>query len=110
MDRIDEPSRPWDTWFATNRLVCCPAGCGCATVRRSAAALWAAALGFSLSCPLRLWLELDNPFWAGTTAAIVCQPHLGASLRKGWYRMIGSLAGAVVIVVLTAWFPQDPLS
>jgi uncharacterized membrane protein YccC len=51
-------------------------------------------------------LELDNPFWAGTTAAIVCQPHLGASLRKGWYRMIGTLVGAVVIVVLTAWFPQ----
>ena len=28
-------------------------------------------------------------------------------LRKGWYRMIGTLIGAVVIVVLTAWFPQD---
>ena len=28
------------------------------------------------------WLELDNPFWAGTSAAIVCQPQLGASLRK----------------------------
>src|ERR1700731_4930303 len=52
------------------------------------------------------WLELDNPFWAGTSAAIVCQPHLGASLREGWYRMIGTLVGAVVIVVLTAWFPQ----
>ena len=28
-------------------------------------------------------LELDNPSWAGTSAAIVCQPVLGASLRKG---------------------------
>ena len=28
------------------------------------------------------WLELDNSFWAGTTAAIVCQPQLGASLRR----------------------------
>jgi hypothetical protein len=27
-------------------------------------------------------------------------------LRKGWYRMIGTLVGAVAIVVLTAWFPQ----
>jgi Fusaric acid resistance protein family len=53
------------------------------------------------------FLELDNPSWAGTTAAIVCQPHLGASQRKGWYRMIGTLVGAVVIVVLTACFPQD---
>ncbi len=48
----------------------------------------------------------QDPFWVGTSAAIVCQPHLGASLRKGWYRMIGTLVGAVVIVVLTAWFPQ----
>lgn len=52
-------------------------------------------------------LELDNPFWAGTTAAIVCQPSLGASLRKGWYRMVGTVIGAVAIVVLTAVFPQD---
>lgn len=53
------------------------------------------------------WLELDNPFWAGTSAAIVCQPQLGASLRKGWLRMIGTLVGAVMCVVLTACFPQD---
>jgi uncharacterized membrane protein YccC len=53
------------------------------------------------------WLELDNPFWAGTTAAIVCQPQLGASLRKGWFRMIGTLVGAVMSVVLVACFPQD---
>src|SRR6516164_2949586 len=68
---------------------------------------------------LRLWasvclalyvafcLELDNAFWAGTTAAIVCQPHLGASLRKGWFRLIGTIIGAVAIVILTACFPQD---
>ena len=53
------------------------------------------------------WLELDNPFWAGTSAAIVCQPQLGASLRKGWFRMIGTVVGAIMIVVLTACFPQD---
>jgi uncharacterized membrane protein YccC len=53
------------------------------------------------------WLQLDSPFWAGTSAAIVCQPRLGASLRKGWYRMIGTLVGAVGIVLLTACFPQD---
>src|SRR5215468_3910082 len=52
-------------------------------------------------------LELDNPFWAGTTAAIVCQPSLGASLRKGWYRMVGTVVGAVAIVLLTAVFPQQ---
>ena len=65
--------------------------------------LWASVC---LALYVAFWLELDNPSWAGTTAAIVCQPHLGASLRKGWYRMIGTLVGAVVIVVLTALFPQ----
>src|SRR5690242_9833937 len=53
------------------------------------------------------WLQLDEPFWAGTSAAVVCQPQLGASLRKGWFRMIGTVVGAVAIVVLTACFPQD---
>src|SRR5580693_9011603 len=61
--------------------------------------LWASAC---LALYVAFWLELDNAFWAGTTAAIVCQPHLGASLRKGWYRMIGTVVGAVAIVVLTA--------
>jgi uncharacterized membrane protein YccC len=66
--------------------------------------LWASVC---LALYVAFWLELDNPQWAGTTAAIVCQPHLGASLRKGWYRMIGTVVGAVAIVVMTACFPQN---
>lgn len=52
-------------------------------------------------------LELNDAYWAGTSAALMCQPHLGASLRKGWYRLIGTLVGAVFIVALTACFPQN---
>jgi len=90
---------------------------------RSAAARWVAAsanaaragppllfglrLWASIALYVTFWLELDNAYWAGTSAAIVCQPHLGASLRKGWFRMIGTLVGAVAIVILTACFPQD---
>src|SRR5712672_1394571 len=66
--------------------------------------LWASVC---LALLIAFWLELDNPYWAGGTAAIVCQPQLGASLRKGWFRMIGTAVGAAMIVVLTAWFPQD---
>jgi uncharacterized membrane protein YccC len=78
-----------------------------------------AAAGEPLLFAIRMWasvclalfvafsLDLDNPFWAGTSAAIVCQPQLGASLRKGWFRMIGTVIGATAIVVLTAYFPQD---
>src|SRR5215472_12792472 len=68
--------------------------------------LWASVC---LALYIAFWLELDNPFWAGTTAALVCHPQLGASLRKGWFRLIGTLVGAVAAVVLTAIFPQSRL-
>jgi uncharacterized membrane protein YccC len=63
-----------------------------------------------LSLYVAFWLELDNPYWAGTTAALVCQPHLGASLRRGWYRMIGTIVGGVAIVMLTACFPENRIA
>src|ERR1700676_3726560 len=69
--------------------------------------LWAAVC---LALFVAFWLELDNPFWAGTSAVIVCQLQLGASLRKGWFRMIGTVVGATTIVVLTACFPQDRIA
>ena len=37
--------------------------------------LWASVC---LALYVAFWLELDNAFWAANTAAIVCQPHLGA--------------------------------
>ncbi|RYB07203.1 FUSC family protein [Lichenibacterium ramalinae] len=61
----------------------------------------------SLALFIAFWLELDNPSWAGTSAAIVCQPVLGASLRKGFFRMIGTVVGATMSVVLTGIFPQN---
>src|SRR3984885_1686258 len=69
--------------------------------------LWAAVC---LALFVAFWLELDNPSWAGTSAAVVCQLQLGASLRKGWFRMIGTVVGATMIVVLTACFPQDRIA
>jgi uncharacterized membrane protein YccC len=69
--------------------------------------LWAAVC---LALFVAFWLELDNPFWAGTSAAIVCQLQLGASLRKGWFRMVGTVIGATMIVILTACFPQDRIA
>lgn len=60
-----------------------------------------------LALYVAFWLELDNAFWAGYTAVTVSQPHLGASLRKGWFRMVGTVVGAAAVVALTASFPQD---
>jgi uncharacterized membrane protein YccC len=77
--------------------------------RASPSLLFALRLWFSVCLALYVafWLEFDKPFWAGASAAIVCQPQLGASLRKGWFRLIGPVVGAVMIVVLTGCFPQD---
>jgi uncharacterized membrane protein YccC len=66
--------------------------------------MWAAV---SLALYITYWLELDAPFWAGTTAAIVAQPTLGASMRKGWFRMIGTIVGAAAILLISACFPQQ---
>jgi uncharacterized membrane protein YccC len=66
--------------------------------------LWASVC---LALYAAFWLQLDNPFWAGVSAAIVCQPQLGASLRKGWFRVIGTAIGAAMSVLLVACFPQE---
>jgi len=63
-----------------------------------------------LALLIAFWLQLDNPYWAGTCAGIVAQPALGASLRKGRFRAIGTVIGGVAIVVLTAMFPQNHLA
>src|ERR1700755_1183305 len=66
--------------------------------------LWASVC---LALYVAFWVELDKAYWAGSSAAVVWHPQLGASLRKGWFRMIGTVVGAIAIVVLTACFPQD---
>jgi uncharacterized membrane protein YccC len=66
--------------------------------------LWAAVL---LALFLAFRLELENPAWAGTTAAIVCQPAVGAALRKARARMMGTVIGAVAMILITIAFPQD---
>jgi uncharacterized membrane protein YccC len=52
-------------------------------------------------------LELSEPSWAATTAAIVCQPVLGASLRKAPFRLLGTIIGAIGVVILAALFRQN---
>ena len=66
--------------------------------------LWASVC---LALFVAFWLQLDEPHWAGTSAAIICQQYLGASLRKAQYRIIGTVVGAVTVVMLAALFPQD---
>jgi uncharacterized membrane protein YccC len=91
-----------------------PAGLAAALARTATAAtppllfglrFWAS---ICLAFYVAFWLQLDNAYWAGTTAALVHQPQLGASLRKARFYVIGTVVGAVIAVVLAGWFPQDP--
>jgi uncharacterized membrane protein YccC len=65
------------------------------------------AASVSLALLVAFWLPLDNASWVATSAAVVCQPILGASLRKAWYRLLGTLIGAAMIVTLAALFVQN---
>jgi uncharacterized membrane protein YccC len=54
-----------------------------------------------------MWLQLDVPRWALTTVFVVSPPVRGNALRKTASRVIGTMIGCVVGVVLAAMFPQD---
>ncbi|MCB4767658.1 FUSC family protein [Ancylobacter sp. Lp-2] len=85
------------------------AALGSWVVRLNPRLLFGARLAASVCTALYItyFLELQNSFWAATTAAIVCQPNLGASLRKARFRVIGTIVGALVMVQLYAVFPQQ---
>src|SRR5712675_110934 len=61
--------------------------------------LWASVC---LALYTAFWLQLHDPYWAATSAGIVAQTGLGASLRKGRYRAIGTVVGGIAIVILVA--------
>jgi hypothetical protein len=48
--------------------------------------LWASVC---LALFVAFWLDLDNPFWAGASAAIVCQRERKDPGRSGGHREIG---------------------
>jgi uncharacterized membrane protein YccC len=52
-------------------------------------------------------LELPQPRTAVITVFIVMQPQSGHVFAKSFYRLLGTLAGSVMMVVMMALFPQD---
>ena len=63
-----------DRWHAASRRSRISAGRSSRGMRMAASVCLALGIAF--------WLQLDNPYWAGASAAAVCQPTLGASFRK----------------------------
>lgn len=73
---------------------------------------WRYALRNSLAMCLSLWLafvlELDSPYWAMTSAAVVSFPTVGGVISKSLGRVVGSLIGAMAAVVITGLGISDP--
>ncbi|KRB22433.1 MULTISPECIES: FUSC family protein [Mesorhizobium] len=53
-------------------------------------------------------LRLDHPQWAMMTVFIVAQPVAGMVLAKGFYRLLGTLAGGVAAIGITTIFGTGP--
>lgn len=53
-------------------------------------------------------LNLSQPSWSVTTVYIVSQPFAGMVLAKSLYRVLGTLIGAVMSLVLVALFSNAP--
>lgn len=62
-----------------------------------------------LALYLALALQLEDPHWAAMTVWIVAQPTRGMALSKGYFRFLGTLAGAFMAILLIALFDQAPV-
>src|SRR6266568_8576677 len=59
-----------------------------------------------LALYLAFWLGLDEPRWALLTVYIVSQPESGLVLAKGFYRILGTIAGLLVSIALVFGLAQ----
>ncbi|MCH2137238.1 MAG: FUSC family protein, partial [Phycisphaerales bacterium] len=57
---------------------------------------------------LALWLGTGAAFWTLITVYILAMPDVGSSLIKVGNRLLGTLAGAALAVVMVTMFPQTP--
>ncbi len=56
---------------------------------------------------LAFWLGLDQPRWSLLTVFIVSQPDSGLVLAKGFYRVLGTIAGVLVSIALVFGLAQS---
>ncbi|MHB2206725.1 FUSC family protein [Methylobacterium sp. CM6257] len=74
-------------------------------------AAWAFAFRIWIAMMLALaaafWLQLDSASSAATCVAILAQPKRGQAISKAVYRLLGTLIGAAVSIVVMSLFGQD---
>ena len=64
-------------------------------------------IGVILAWGIVLWLQWPQPFMAPVAVVALQTPYLGASIQKGLMRIIGTLTGALLVLLLLAWLVQE---
>jgi uncharacterized membrane protein YccC len=59
-----------------------------------------------LALYIAFWAGLDDPRWAFLTVFVVSQPESGLVLAKGFYRILGTIAGILVSIALVFGLAQ----
>jgi uncharacterized membrane protein YccC len=59
-----------------------------------------------LALYIAFWAGLDDPRWSFLTVYIVSQPDSGLVLAKGFYRILGTVAGLIVSIALVFGLAQ----
>src|ERR1700688_5002107 len=59
-----------------------------------------------LALYIAFWAGLDDPRWALLTVFVVSQPDSGLVLAKGFYRILGTIAGIIVTAALVFGLAQ----
>lgn len=65
-------------------------------------------IAMCLALMLAYWLNLDEPYWAMTSAAVVSFPTVGGVISKSFGRIAGSLLGAVAAVIIAGHTLTEP--
>ncbi|WP_180982408.1 FUSC family protein [Methylocella silvestris] len=67
----------------------------------------ASALSVGVATIVALAMHVDDVWWAAISAFMCSQASLPASLTKGVLRMIGTIVGALVALMLVSWLAYD---
>jgi uncharacterized membrane protein YccC len=66
------------------------------------------ALAVTLAVLVAYLIQAQDVFWAGITAVVMMQPNVGASFEKGFHRILGTLTGAMVGLLVLGFFYTSP--
>lgn len=64
-------------------------------------------LAFALVFGIAMQFGWMNPYWAGWAVAVIALPTLGASIRKGAQRVIGTIIACLAALAIQALAPQE---